>query len=176
MEGLESTWALTKALIKLTGGEGGEDSCGLLGLEGKRPLRPFKLAVLTTVKKQNTVCNFNDCYARVMFFFFSENKYLFSVAYIFWMRIMIMYSMNSLKDASISSLCLGKYKEISYLLSPSRLLGTSEIGSTDICFFDVYPQDSFYWLSKHIWRSSVLCAKVGRHKIFRLYKIKFMKR
>lgn len=51
MDGLESTWDLTRALMRLTGGEGGEASWGLLGLEGRRPLRPFRLAVRTTVLK-----------------------------------------------------------------------------------------------------------------------------
>lgn len=35
----------------LTGGDGG-DSCGDFGLEGRRPRRPFKLSVLTTVKRK----------------------------------------------------------------------------------------------------------------------------
>lgn len=55
MEGLESTWALTSALMRLTGGEGGEGSWGLLGLDGKRPLRPFRLSVRTTARRQTCV-------------------------------------------------------------------------------------------------------------------------
>ncbi len=50
MEGLESMCALTRAFRRLTGVIETGISCGLLGLEGSRPLRPFKLAVLTTVK------------------------------------------------------------------------------------------------------------------------------
>lgn len=42
-----SMWALTSAVIRLTGGDGG-DSCGLLGFEGRRPRRPLRLSVLTT--------------------------------------------------------------------------------------------------------------------------------
>lgn len=49
MEGLESTWARTSALMRLTGGDGGEGSWGLLGLDGRRPLLPFRLSVRTTV-------------------------------------------------------------------------------------------------------------------------------
>lgn len=52
MEGLESTWALTSALMRLTGGEGGEGSWGLLGLDGRRPLLPFRLSVRTTALKE----------------------------------------------------------------------------------------------------------------------------
>ena len=42
-----SMCALTSAVMRLTGGEGG-DSCGERGLEGRRPRRPFKLSVRTT--------------------------------------------------------------------------------------------------------------------------------
>jgi len=42
-----STWARTRAVMKLTGGEGG-DSDGLRGLDGSRPRRPFRLSVRTT--------------------------------------------------------------------------------------------------------------------------------
>lgn len=50
MEGLESMCALTSVFRRLTGVIETGISCGLLGLEGSRPLRPFKLAVLTTAK------------------------------------------------------------------------------------------------------------------------------
>lgn len=52
MSGEESTCARTNAVMRLTGGEGG-DSCGLFGFDGSRPRLPFKLSVLTTVKKYN---------------------------------------------------------------------------------------------------------------------------
>lgn len=48
MEGLESMCALTRAFRRLTGVMETGMSCMLLGLDGRRPLRPFKLAVLTT--------------------------------------------------------------------------------------------------------------------------------
>ena len=47
MSGLVSTWALTKAVIRETGGEG-DGSWGLFGFDGSRPLLPLRLSVLTT--------------------------------------------------------------------------------------------------------------------------------
>jgi len=44
-----SKWARTRAVIKETGGLGG-DSCGDLALEGNLPRRPFKESVLTTYR------------------------------------------------------------------------------------------------------------------------------
>lgn len=52
MSGEVSTCALTRAVMRLTGGEGG-DSWGLLGFEGNRPRRPLRLSVRTTVGKVN---------------------------------------------------------------------------------------------------------------------------
>ncbi len=50
---------------KLTGGEGGEDSCGLLGLEGKRPRRPFKFGGSEQLSKQKQELLLSSgCYAR----------------------------------------------------------------------------------------------------------------
>lgn len=54
MSGELSTCALTSDVIRDTGGDGG-DSCGLFGFDGKRPLRPFKLSVLTT----NTIYSYS---------------------------------------------------------------------------------------------------------------------
>ena len=45
--GVVSTWARTRAVIRETGGLGG-DSWGDFGFEGNLPLRPFKESVLTT--------------------------------------------------------------------------------------------------------------------------------
>ena len=42
-----SMCALTSAVMRLTGGDGG-DSCGLRGLDGRRPRRPFNESVRTT--------------------------------------------------------------------------------------------------------------------------------
>lgn len=50
MSGDESTCALTRAVIKLTGGLGG-DSWGLFGFDGSLPRLPLRLSVLTTAIK-----------------------------------------------------------------------------------------------------------------------------
>ena len=52
MSGAVSTWALTREVMRETGGEGGL-SCGLLGLEGRRPRRPLSESVLTTGKNRD---------------------------------------------------------------------------------------------------------------------------
>ena len=49
MSGEESTCARTKAVIRLTGGDGG-DSWGVFVFEGSRPRLPFRLSVRTTAK------------------------------------------------------------------------------------------------------------------------------
>ena len=54
MSGLVSTYARTSAVIKLTGGEGG-DSCGLFGFDGSRPRLPLRLSVRTTKKKNRSL-------------------------------------------------------------------------------------------------------------------------
>ena len=54
MSGLVSTYARTRAVIKLTGGEGG-DSWGLLGFDGKRPRLPLRLSVRTTVAMNDQI-------------------------------------------------------------------------------------------------------------------------
>lgn len=48
MLGLESMCALTREAIMLTGDTVAAASWMTLGLEGSRPLLPFKLSVLTT--------------------------------------------------------------------------------------------------------------------------------
>lgn len=48
ISGHVSTWALTNAVIVLTGGDGG-DSWGVLGFDGNRPRRPLRLSVRTTI-------------------------------------------------------------------------------------------------------------------------------
>lgn len=50
MLGFESMCALTSEAIMLTGDMLVVTSCTGLGLDGRRPLRPFKLSVLTTAK------------------------------------------------------------------------------------------------------------------------------
>lgn len=50
MLGLESMCALTRDAIMLTGDTEVATSWAALGLDGRRPLRPFKLSVLTTVE------------------------------------------------------------------------------------------------------------------------------
>lgn len=50
MLGFESMCALTSDAIMLTGDTLVVTSCTGLGLDGRRPLRPFKLSVLTTAK------------------------------------------------------------------------------------------------------------------------------
>ena len=56
MSGLVSTYARTRAVIKLTGGEGG-DSWGLLGFDGKRPRLPLRLSVRTTETMNDQIVN-----------------------------------------------------------------------------------------------------------------------
>lgn len=52
MVGLESRWALTSEAMMLTLGVVDEASTGILGLEGRRPLRPLRLSVRTTKRGQ----------------------------------------------------------------------------------------------------------------------------
>ena len=59
MSGAVSTWALTREVMRETGGEGGL-SCGLLGLEGRRPRRPLSESVLTTEKRSRVIKNVHD--------------------------------------------------------------------------------------------------------------------
>lgn len=54
MLGLESMCALTRDAIMLTGDTEVVTSWTALGLDGRRPLRPFKLSVLTTVETAAT--------------------------------------------------------------------------------------------------------------------------
>lgn len=54
MLGLESMCALTRDAIMLTGDTEVVASWTTLGLDGRRPLRPFKLSVLTTTKRMTT--------------------------------------------------------------------------------------------------------------------------
>lgn len=51
MLGFESMCALTRDAIMLTGDTEVVTSWTALGLDGRRPLRPFKLSVLTTVER-----------------------------------------------------------------------------------------------------------------------------
>lgn len=61
-------YALSRAESRLRGGEGGEASVckGLFGLEGRRPRRPFRLSVRTTVDQNgrgaDTLGSFASCY------------------------------------------------------------------------------------------------------------------
>lgn len=61
MSGEVSTWARTSAVIRLTGGDGG-DSCGLFGFDGNLPRRPFKLSVRTTEKTKHKKKNIKNTY------------------------------------------------------------------------------------------------------------------
>lgn len=54
MLGLESMWALTREAIMLTGDTVAAASWMTLGLEGSRPLLPFKLSVLTTARRMKS--------------------------------------------------------------------------------------------------------------------------
>ena len=52
MVGLESMWALTKDAMIFTGGFEVFESTTFFGFEGKRPRRPLRLSVRTTVGKE----------------------------------------------------------------------------------------------------------------------------
>lgn len=54
MLGFESMCALTREAIMLTGDTEGAASWTALGLDGRRPLRPFKLSLLTTAETMTT--------------------------------------------------------------------------------------------------------------------------
>lgn len=58
MPGFESMCALTSEAIMLTGDTVVVMSWTTLGLDGRRPLRPFKLSVLTTRRRMTT----DSCY------------------------------------------------------------------------------------------------------------------
>ena len=53
MTGFESTWALTREAIILTGASLVDRSDVALGFEGSRPLRPLRLSVLTTERNRD---------------------------------------------------------------------------------------------------------------------------
>lgn len=55
MHGFESTCAFTREAIIFTGGSVVAASDPALGLEGSRPLRPFRLSVLTTERNRDDI-------------------------------------------------------------------------------------------------------------------------
>lgn len=57
MPGFESMWALTRDAIMLTGDTEAVASWTTFGFEGRRPLRPLRLSVLTTAKIGANCCN-----------------------------------------------------------------------------------------------------------------------
>ncbi len=141
MEGLESMCALTRAFRRLTGVIETGISCGLLGLEGSRPLRPFKLAVLTTVKIYIGYTHHTTIWSHISLII-QCNRYHFKGALGMW-----------IKQKSARH----------YLPSPSLRPGTFDNGNTGIDFAVFYPHDSFCLPDKRIWRFSALCAIKKQH-------------
>lgn len=60
MPGFESMCALTSEAIMLTGDTAVVTSWAALGLDGRRPLRPFKLSVLTTGQRMTSAVTFSS--------------------------------------------------------------------------------------------------------------------
>lgn len=65
MLGLESMWALTREAIMLTGDTVAAASWMTLGLEGSRPLLPFKLSVLTTAQRMKSAVTLGPVWALI---------------------------------------------------------------------------------------------------------------